>query len=275
MATAQRRLSAILHADLAGFVRLVEDEENATFQRLNSARADVWRPAIDMSGGALVHSVGDSMLVEYKSAQAAVRAAIDIQERMAKFNAELPEKQRLLFRIGVHLGEIIVDEEGHDIFGDGVNLAQRIQTMAEPGGIAVSRVVRDIADPIGGYIYVDGGERRAKHVSRPIHIYNVCVRDSEPTYTGAPKPSRGVLHFTGSDASGRDFDFDLEADSLEHPPQSSDRAGHGPMRRGAVAYHRVAAARAPDGGTGWLPADRGPGIDQWHTRHHAPLTILC
>jgi len=220
MATAQRRLSAILHADLAGFVRLVEDEENATFQRLNSARANVWRPAIDMSGGALVHSAGDSMLVEYKSAQAAVRAAIDIQERMAKFNAELPEKQRLLFRIGVHLGEIIVDEEGHDIFGDGVNLAERIQVLAEPGGIAVSRAVRDVARLRDDYAYVDAGEHRAKHVSLPLHIYRVRAREHAATVPTRRATVRGVFHFHGADETGRKFGFDLELDELAKRKQS-------------------------------------------------------
>jgi class 3 adenylate cyclase len=220
MASAQRRLSAILHADVAGFVRLVEDEEDLTFQRLRAVRAEVWRPAIENAGGALVHSAGDSMLVEFNSARAAVQAAIDIQERMAQFNAELAEEQRLLFRIGVHLGEIIVDEDGHDIFGDGVNLAERIQTMAEPGGIAVSRAIRDVADLIGNYTYVDGGEQRAKHVSRPIQIFNVRARNSDSTFTSPIQPVRGTLRFRGTDHSGRRFGFDLEVAGLKQRQQS-------------------------------------------------------
>src|SRR5262245_44245906 len=130
MARPERRLSAILHADLAGFVGLVESEEDLTFENLRTARAEIWQPAIKGAGGSLVHSTGDAMLVEFGSALAAVRAAIDIQERMAQFNDRLAEEQQLRFRIGVHLGEIIVDEEGHDIFGDGVNLAERIQVLA-------------------------------------------------------------------------------------------------------------------------------------------------
>jgi class 3 adenylate cyclase len=215
MGSAQRRLSAILHADLAGFVRLVENEEDLTFQRLRSVRAEVWRPVIENAGGALVHSAGDSMLVEFNSARAAVHAAIDIQERMTRFNAEVAEEQQLLFRIGVHLGEIIVDEEGHDIFGDGVNLAERIQTMAEPGGIAVSRAVRDIADLIGNYTYVDRGEQRAKHVSRPIQIFTVRVRANELTHTSPVSPVRGTLQFRGADLSGRKFGFDVEVEHLK------------------------------------------------------------
>jgi class 3 adenylate cyclase len=106
-------------------------------KRLRSAQSKIWRPAIEGASGSLVHSTGDSMLAEFGSAVAAVQAAIDIQERMARFNEGLAEEQRLMFRIGVHLGEIIVDEVRHDIFGDGMNLTERIQVLAEPGGIAV------------------------------------------------------------------------------------------------------------------------------------------
>jgi adenylate cyclase len=220
MATTQRRLSAILHADLAGFVRLVEEQEDLTFEHLRTARAEVWQPAIESAGGSLVHSTGDAMLVEFSSAVAAVRAAIDIQQRMARFNERLGEEQRLLFRIGVHLGEIIVDEEGHDIFGDGVNLAERIQVMAEPGGIAVSRAVRDIAELHNDHVYIDGGEHRAKHVSRPIHIYHVRTREREPTRMSPPIPLRGILRFRGVDLSGHKYGFDLEFDALMKRRQS-------------------------------------------------------
>ena len=161
MPRTERRLSAILHADLAGFVRLVESQEELTFEHLRQARDKIWQPAIQDSGGSLVSSAGDAMLAEFASAAAAVQAAIDIQERMARFNETIDEDQRLMFRIGVHLGEIIIDEAGHDIFGDGVNLAERIQVLAEPGGIAVSRAVRDVAKLHDDYAYVDGGETRA------------------------------------------------------------------------------------------------------------------
>ena len=215
MATPQRRLSAILHADLAGFVRLVEGEEELTFERLKSARAEVWRPAIECAGGSLVHSTGDPMLVEFGSALVAVTTAINIQERIARFNEGLQEDQRLMFRIGVDLGEIIVDAAGHDIFGDGVNLAERIQVLAEPGGIAVSRAVRDVAELRVDYAFADGGEHRAKNVSRPIHIYHVRARENDPTRTSPFNPLRGTLSFRGADLSGRKFGFDLALDGLK------------------------------------------------------------
>ncbi len=220
MPRSERRLSAILHADLAGFVRLVESEEDLTFERLRSARATIWRPAIEDAGGSLVHSTGDAMLAEFGSAAAAVQVAIDIQARMAEFNAGLPEEQRLLFRIGVHLGEIIIDETNADIFGDGVNLAERIQVLAEPGGIAVSRAVSDVAKLRDGYVYVDGGEHRAKHVSRPLHIYRVRVRESSATIPSRPIRPRGIFHFQGADISGRKFGFDVEMEPLVKRKQS-------------------------------------------------------
>ncbi|HYI05190.1 MAG TPA: adenylate/guanylate cyclase domain-containing protein [Reyranella sp.] len=220
MPPSERRLSAILHADLAGFVRLVEAEEDLTFERLRSARGEIWQPAIESAGGSLVHSTGDAMLAEFGSAAAAVQVAIDIQERMARFNEGLAEEQRLLFRIGVHLGEIIFDDSNHDIFGDGVNLAERIQVLAEPGGIAVSRAVRDVARLRDDYAYIDGGEHQAKHVSRPLHIYRVRARMSSVTVPSRRAPLRGVVHFHGADDSGRKFGFDVAMDELVRRQQS-------------------------------------------------------
>ena len=213
MAISRRRLSAILHADLAGFVRMTEGEEDLTYSHLRSARIEVWRPAIETAGGRLVHGNGDSMLVEFGSALDAVATAIDIQERMARFNEALDEEQKLLFRIGVHLGEVIVDEDTRDLFGDGVNLAERIQSMAEPGGIAVSRAVRDLTELQGDYAFVDGGEHRAKNVSRLLHIYHVRAREGFSRTTTSVMP-RATLRFHGTDLAGRKFGFELQFDKL-------------------------------------------------------------
>ncbi|MBS0522048.1 MAG: adenylate/guanylate cyclase domain-containing protein [Proteobacteria bacterium] len=214
MARSEWRLSAILHADVAGFVRLVEREEDLTFEHLRAVRSRIWQPTIESAGGVLVHSTGDSMLAQFESAVTAVKAAIAIQERMARFNDGLAQEQRLLFRIGVHVGEIIIDDAGHDIFGDGVNLAERIQVLAEPGGIAVSRAVRDVTELQDDYAYVDGGEHRAKHVSRPLHIYRIHARESAPTLTRTAMPLRGTFRFRGADLRGHKFGFDLDFDAL-------------------------------------------------------------
>jgi adenylate cyclase len=210
-----RRLSAILHADLAGSVRMTEGDEDLTFRHLTSVRRDIWRPAIESAGGSLVNSTGDALLAEFGSAVAAVAAAIDIQERMARFNEPLHEEKRLLFRIGVHLGEVIVDEEHHDIFGDGVNLAERIQTLAEPGGIAASRALRDVAELKIDYAFVDGGEQQVKNVSRSLHIFHVRRRDITPTRTMTSAASPwAMLRFQGADLEGRKFGFNLRFDEL-------------------------------------------------------------
>jgi class 3 adenylate cyclase len=173
----QRRLAAIVHADLAGFTRMMEGSETRTFRHLKSAQIEVWRPAIDAASGRLVGTAGDAMLAEFGSAVTAVGAALDIQERMARFNESLDVAQRMMFRIGVHLGEVIVDEEDQNIFGDGVNLAARIQAMAEPGGIAVSRAVRDLVELRTEYAFIDGGEHSLKNVSRSVQ-----------TMFGTPRP---------------------------------------------------------------------------------------
>jgi adenylate cyclase len=208
MATLQRRLAAIVHADLAGFTRMMESGETRTFRHLKTAQIEVWRPAIDTGGGRLVGTAGDAMLAEFGSAVSAVSAAIDIQERMAQFNQALDETQRMMFRVGVHLGEVIVDDEDQNIFGDGVNLAARIQAIAEPGGIAVSRTVRDMTELKVNYSFVDGGVHRLKNVSREVHIFH--VRNTA---------KRMVLRLEGGNSTGQKFSLDVAFDKLMSLPQ--------------------------------------------------------
>lgn len=215
----QRRLAAIIHADLADFTRLMEGSETLTFHHLKSATSDVWRPAIEVAGGRLVGIVGDAMLAEFSSTLAALMAAIDIQERMARFNSALEERERLMFRIGVHLGEVIVDED-ENIFGDGVNLAARIQAIAEPGGVAVSRAVRDITELQIDYAFIDGGEHQVKNVSRPVHIYHVRPTTTL-SETTAPILPEAMMRFEGTDPSGHKYGFDLSLDRLATRPQGA------------------------------------------------------
>ena len=228
MAILQRRLAAIVHADLAGFTRMMEGAETRTFRHLKTAQIDVWRPAIQAGGGRLVGTAGDAMLAEFGSAVSAVNAAIDIQERMARFNAALRAEQRMLFRIGVHLGEVIVDQEDQNIFGEGVNLAARIQAIADPGGIAVSRAVRDVAALKLEYAFVDGGEHQMKNLSRPVHVYHVRVVPDAPVKTTARALPQVTLQFTGADSDGRQFAFDL------------------PLYQLVMAPHGLVIGRAPD-----------------------------
>src|SRR5476649_606983 len=214
----QRRLDAIVHADLAGFTRMMEGAETRTFRHLKSAQIEVWRPAIIAGNGRLVGTAGDAMLAEFGSAVGAVAASIDIQERMAQFNEALTENQRMLFRIGVHLGEVIVEEEDQNIFGDGVNLAARIQAIAEPGGIAVSRSVRDMTELRIDYTFIDGGEHRMKNVSRPVHVYHVrnasSAAASSITKTTTRVLPQVTLRFEGMDSTGQKYTFDVALDKL-------------------------------------------------------------
>jgi len=219
MATMQRRLAAIVHADLAGFTRMMEGAETRTFRHLKAAQIEVWRPAIEAGSGRLVGTAGDAMLAEFGSAVAAVSVAIDIQERMARFNDTLSEDQRMLFRVGVHLGEVIVDDEDQNIFGDGVNLAARIQAIAEPGGIAVSRAVRDVTELRVDYAFVDGGEHQVKNVSRAIHIYHVRAVPDASVKTTTKLLPQVSLRFEGADSSGQKFGFDVPLAKLVTAPE--------------------------------------------------------
>jgi adenylate cyclase len=212
----QRRLAAIVHADIAGFTRMMEGSETRTFRHLKSAQIEVWRPAIEASRGRLVGTAGDAMLAEFGSAVTAVSAALDIQERMARFNETLDEAQRMNFRIGVHLGEVIVDEEDQNIFGDGVNLAARIQALAQPGGIAVSRAVRDLVELRLEYAFVDGGEHTLKNVSRSVQIFHVqpAAKAPVPANTTTRMVPQVTLRFEGTDSTNNKHGFEFTLEKL-------------------------------------------------------------
>ena len=212
----QRRLAAIVHADLAGFTRMMEGAETRTFRHLKSAQIEVWRPAIDAGNGRLVGTAGDAMLAEFGSAVTAVGAAIDIQERMARFNEALSVEQRMLFRVGVHLGEVIVDEEDQNIFGDGVNLAARIQALAEPGGIAVSRAVRDLVELRTEYTFIDGGEHQVKNVSRSVQVFHVKPAKAAAVTIGTTTRMvpQITLRFEGVDSTSNKHAFEITLEKL-------------------------------------------------------------
>ena len=137
----ERRLTAILAADVAGYSRLMGGDEEGTLAALKVLRREVSDPKIKEHRGRIVNTTGDGLLSEFASVVDAVRCAVDVQREMAARNAGVPAERRIDFRIGINLGDIIIDE--NDIFGDGVNIAARLEALAEPGGICVSRVVRD------------------------------------------------------------------------------------------------------------------------------------
>jgi TolB-like protein/class 3 adenylate cyclase len=165
----ERRLAAILAADVAGYSRLMGADEEGTHERLKAHLRQLVNPKIKEHRGRIVKNTGDGMLVEFPSVVDAVRCAAEIQRAMIDRNADIPEDKRISFRIGVNLGDVIVEPE--DIFGDGVNIAARLEALAEPGGICISRVVRDqIRDKLL-YAFEDTGEQSVKNIARPLRAY--------------------------------------------------------------------------------------------------------
>src|SRR5438874_5457039 len=167
----ERRLSAIMAADVAGYSRLMHHDEEATHARLTALLARGVEPAIAQHGGRIIKNTGDGFLAEFSSAVEAVRAAVLFQARIKELTIGELEDSRIAFRVGVNIGDVIV--EAHDIFGDGVNIAARLEGIAEPGGICLSedayRQVRGkLAIPIA-----DAGEKTLKNISNPIKVYRI------------------------------------------------------------------------------------------------------
>ena len=164
-----RRLAAILAADVAGYSRLMGADEEGTHERLKAHRVELIDPKIRQHQGRIVKNTGDGVLAEFPSVVDAVRCAVEIQRGMIDREPEVREEQHIRFRIGVNLGDVIVEE--HDIFGDGVNVAARLEALAEPGGICNSRTVRDhIRDKLP-YPFDDMGEQSVKNIARPVRVY--------------------------------------------------------------------------------------------------------
>jgi adenylate cyclase len=192
----ERRLSAILAADVVGYSRLMGDNEAGTFEALKTVRADFVDGKITQHQGRIVKLTGDGMLVEFPSVVNAVRCAAEIQRGMRDRNVDLPQNRRIEFRIGVNLGDVIV--EGDDIFGDGVNVAARLESIAEPGGITVSHSVRDQIGNRLDLVFEDMGEQSLKNIARPIRVYSVSLQNAAtqtPASMKEERPSIAVLPF--------------------------------------------------------------------------------
>jgi len=195
----ERRLTAIFAADVVGYSRLMRDNEGQTLERLKVLRSDLVQPKISDYKGRVVKLMGDGLLVEFTSVVAAVECAIDIQQSMTMREADLPAEQRIKLRIGVNLGDIIV--EGSDIYGDGVNVAARLEGLAQPGGLCISSIVRE---SLGNRIdaqFADVGAVEVKNIDQPIHVYRWPAKAAERSVTADPvrtlpdKPSIVVLPF--------------------------------------------------------------------------------
>src|SRR6516162_3006921 len=197
--TATRRLAAILAADVAGYSRLIGADEGGTLQALKAIRAELIDPTIVAHNGRLVKTTGDGLLVEFSSVVDALHCATEVQAGMAERNAAVPTEKRIEFRIGINMGDIVV-EDG-DIFGDGVNVAARIEGLAEPGGIFVSARVQEDAAGKLDLAFADIGEQQLKNIARPVRAYRVvtAARPAMPQPSSGPalpdKPSIAVLPF--------------------------------------------------------------------------------
>jgi adenylate cyclase len=164
-----RRLTAILAADVAGYSRLMGADEEGTHERLKAHFRDLVDPKIKEHRGRVVKNTGDGMLVEFSSVVEAVRCAAELQRGMVDRNAKIPGDKRITFRVGINLGDVIAEPD--DIYGDGVNLAARLEALAEPGGICISRVVRDQIRDKFPYPFEDMGDQSVKNIARPLRVY--------------------------------------------------------------------------------------------------------
>ena len=199
-----RRLAAIFAADIAGYSRLMGADEEGTLRQLKAHRKELVDPKITEHRGRIVKTTGDGMLVEFVSVVDAVRCAVDIQRGMLERNRDVPAEKRIQFRIGINVGDIIID--GDDIFGDGVNVAARLEALADPGGIMVSGVVHDQVRDKLSFGFEDMGEQIVKNIARPIGVHRICLTESAPPPTlksaaaatdtsTANRPSIAVLPF--------------------------------------------------------------------------------
>jgi adenylate cyclase len=200
--TATRKLAAILAADVVGFSRMTGADEDRTLARLRALRSDLIDPTISVHNGRVIKRTGDGALVEFRSVLDAVRCAIEVQNAMVERNAGLPEDRRIVFRIGVHLGDVVEESDG-DLMGDGVNIAARLEGIAHPGAICLSedafRQVRARLD----LAVSDIGEVQLKNITQLIRVYSLEVgvgtgRDAQvrPHRPLAPRPLRRCDHIS-------------------------------------------------------------------------------
>jgi TolB-like protein len=209
-----RKLAAILAADVVGYSRLAGAEEDRTLARLRGLRSDLVDPAIAAHHGRVVKRTGDGALVEFRSVVDAVRCAIEVQNGMVERNAGLPPERKIEFRVGIHLGDVVEEADG-DLMGDGVNIAARIEGIADPGGISLSHAAYEQVRDKVAQNFVDRGEQSLKNIARPIRVYALARADATPGKPGPPHLSIVVLPFTniGGDPE-QDYFVDGVTESL-------------------------------------------------------------
>jgi adenylate cyclase len=199
----ERRLAAILAADVVGYSRLMGADEEGTLAQLKVHRRQLIDPKIKQHRGRIVKTTGDGMLVEFASPIEAVRCALEVQRGMATRNLNIPAEKRIVFRVGINLGDVIADK--NDLFGEGVNIAARLEGLSEPGGIAISRTVHDQIRDRLPIAFVDAGEHEVKNIARPVPVYALGAEavsnldPKTPSTTPSWRPSR--LHIAAATAA--------------------------------------------------------------------------
>ena len=204
----QRRLAAIMATDVVGYSRLMGEDEAGTLGNLKAVQSELLQPKIAAHNGRVVKLLGDGMLAEFPSVVEAVKCGIEIQQALEDREAEKPDENRITLRIGVHLGDIIVD--GTDIYGDGVNLAARLERIAAPGGICVTSIVHQSLGKKTGSLFADAGHQKLKNIERPVHVYrwpaDLALSEAFPQSNNRYGPRKTLmvppLKFAGDDDAG-------------------------------------------------------------------------
>src|SRR2546429_50741 len=183
--TSTRRLAAILAADIAGYSRLMGADEEGTLARFKALRATLIDPKIAEHRGRIVKTTGDGLLVEFASPVEAVRCAVEIQKGMRDREGSLPQERRIEIRVGINLGDVIIDED--DVYGDGVNIAARLEALADPGSVVISSAVfEQVRDRVPDR-FEDLGDQQVKNIARPVRVYRVVTERRGEAATG-PTP---------------------------------------------------------------------------------------
>jgi adenylate cyclase len=253
-----RRLTAILAADVAGYSRLMGADEEGTHERLKAHLGELVNPKIAEHWGRIVKNTGDGFLAEFASVIDAVRCAVEVQRGMAERNAGTLPEQRIEFRVGINLGDVIAERE--DIFGDGVNIAARLEGLAEPGGVLVSNTVHDHVRDRLPFVFEDLGEQQVKNIARPVRVYRVLdtsgakasSSSASPPLALPDKPSIAVLPFANmSGDPGQEYFADgIAEDVVALPLAVRHRAQlllhlQGPRRRCEAGRARTRRALRP------------------------------
>jgi class 3 adenylate cyclase/ActR/RegA family two-component response regulator len=239
--SAVRRLAAILAADVAGYSRLMGRNEEGTLERLMAHRRALVDPKIVEHHGRIVKTTGDGILVEFASVVDAVRCAVEMQRGMAERNSDIPIGERLEFRVGINLSDVIV--EGDDIYGDGVNVAARVEALADAGGVFVSNTVYDHVRDRLPFVFEDLGEQRVKNIARPVRVYRIPISEHAPAEAPlrAPeKTSLAVLQFRNM-SGGRE----LISASAQSPRSSRSWPSGSTTPAFCSSWQEHAVAQAP------------------------------